>query len=127
MMFHQRSTAFDPRISAIAGHLRAIENELGSLGKSAGRRASVSASAAGDQIADVIGPILSDFVDRFRRGQRTAVDEAASFSNEAVRIGAKVGSDALGRIASQTKQHPLLTLGVAIGVGILIGAAARRN
>ena len=32
-MFHRRSTEFDPRISAIAGHLRAIEKELGALEK----------------------------------------------------------------------------------------------
>jgi hypothetical protein len=39
-MFHHRSSKFDPRISAIAGHLRAIEKELGGIGQSAGRRAS---------------------------------------------------------------------------------------
>jgi len=35
--------------------------------------------------------------------------------------------DALDRIAGQAKQRPLLTLAVAIGVGILIGAAGRRR
>jgi hypothetical protein len=34
-MFHRRSREFDPRISAIAGHLRAIEKELGGIGNSA--------------------------------------------------------------------------------------------
>ena len=32
-MFHHRSTEFDPRVSAIASHLRAIEKELGGIGK----------------------------------------------------------------------------------------------
>ena len=32
-MFHHRSTEFDPRVSTIAGHLRAIEKELGGLEK----------------------------------------------------------------------------------------------
>jgi hypothetical protein len=131
MMFQHRATEFDPRfdprIAAIADHLRAIEGELGRMGKSAGRRASAGAAAAGDQIADAIGPILNDIGHRFRRGQRLAVDEAASLGNEAVRIGARVGSDALERIAGQARQRPLLTLAVAIGVGILIGAAGRRN
>jgi hypothetical protein len=126
-MFQPRQTEFDPRVTAIVKHLRAIEGELGSLGKSAGRRASASASTAGNQIADVIGPILSEITDRFRRGQRIAVDEAASFGSEAVKIGARAGSDALGRIANQAKQRPLLTLAVAIGVGILIGTAGRRH
>ena len=45
-MFHRRSTEFTPRTSAIVGHLRAIEKELGGIGNSAGRRASASATAA---------------------------------------------------------------------------------
>jgi hypothetical protein len=126
-MFHRRSTEFDPRLSDIVGHLRAIEEDLGILGRKAGRGAAVKASAAGDQIADVLGPILSDIANRFRRGQRVAVDEAASFGNEAVKLGAKVGNDTLERIADQAKQRPLFTLAVAIGIGVLIGFAGRRN
>jgi hypothetical protein len=126
-MFHHRSKDFDPRIVAIAGHLRAIEGELARIGKSAGRTASAGARSAGDQIAEMIGPILSEIGDRFRRGQRTAIDEAANFGNEAFKVGAKVGNDALERIANQAKQRPLVTLAVAIGVGILIGMAGRRN
>jgi hypothetical protein len=126
-MFHHRPSEFDPRISAIAVHLRAIEKELGGIGRSAGRRASTGASAAGNQIADALGPILNDIVDRFRRGQRVAVDEAASFGNEAAKIGVAVGNDALERIAAQAKYRPLATLTIAIGVGILIGMASRRS
>jgi len=126
-MFQPRSTEFDPRVTAIVDHLRAIERELGEIGRKAGRRASANASAAGDQIADAIGPILGDVVDRFRRGQRAAVDGAASLGDEAMKFGTRVGSDALGRIAGQARQRPLLTLAVAIGVGILIGAASRRT
>ena len=126
-MFHHRSTEFDPRISAIAGHLRAIEKELGGMGKSAGRRASASASVAGNQIADAIGPILSEIADRFRRGQSLALEEAASFSNQAIKSGARVGKDALQRIATETKHRPLVILAVAIGVGVLIGIAGRRK
>jgi len=126
-MFHHRSTEFDPRISAIAGHLRAIEKELGRMGKSAGRRASASASVAGNQIADAIGPILSEIADSFRGGQSLALEEAASFSNQAVKSGARVGKDALQRIATETKHRPLVILAVAIGVGVLIGIAGRRK
>jgi hypothetical protein len=70
-MFHHRSSEFDPRLSAIAGHLRAIEKELAGIGSSAGRRAAVTASAAGNQIADAIGPVLNEIVDRFGRGNKT--------------------------------------------------------
>jgi ElaB/YqjD/DUF883 family membrane-anchored ribosome-binding protein len=119
-MFHHRSTEFDPRISAIAGHLRAIEKELGGIGRSA-------ASNAGNQIAEAIWPILNEIADRFGRGQRAAVDEAASLGNEAVKISARAGNEALGRIATQAKTRPFAAFAVAIGVGILIGVAVRRS
>jgi ElaB/YqjD/DUF883 family membrane-anchored ribosome-binding protein len=126
-MFHRRSREFDPRISAIAGHLRAIEKELGGIGNSAGRRASASATAAVIQVADAIGPVLKEIEDRFRTGQRLAVDEAASLGNEAVKTGVRIGNDALERIATQARHRPLVTLAVAVGVGILIGIAGRRS
>jgi hypothetical protein len=126
-MFHYRSNQLDPRLAAIAGHLRAIEKDLGILGRRAGQGAADRASAAGDQLADALGPILTDIADRFRRGQRVAVDEAANIGNEAVRFGARVGNDAIERIAHQAKQRPLFTLAVAIGIGVLIGFSGRRN
>jgi len=126
-MFHHRSAEFDPRVSAIAGHLRAIEKELGGIGRSAGRNASASAAAAGNQVAEAIWPILNDIIDRFGRGQRAAVEDAASFGNEAVKISARIGGAALGRIATQAKTRPLAAFAVAIGVGILIGVAVRRS
>jgi ElaB/YqjD/DUF883 family membrane-anchored ribosome-binding protein len=112
-MFHHRSKEFDPRVSAIAGHLRAIEKELVGIGRSASRNASASASNAGNQIAEAIWPILNEIVDRFGRGQRAAVDEA--------------GNQALGRIVTQAKTRPFAAFAVAIGVGILIGVAVRRT
>ena len=126
-MFQSRPRDFDPRVSAIAGHLRAIEKELGAISDGAGRRAAASASATGNQIAEAIVPIFNEIIGRLGRGQRLAVDEAANFGNEAVKTGARVGSDALDRIATQAKNRPLVTLAVAIGVGILIGIAGRRN
>lgn len=124
-MFQPRLREFDPRISAIAGHLRAIEKELGGIAQSAGRRASAKAAAAGN-LADAIRPILNEIVSRFGRAQCLA-DEAATFGSEAVKTGSSVGSDALERIARQAKNCPLVTLAVAIGVGILLGMAGRRS
>jgi hypothetical protein len=126
-MFQHRSSEFDPRFAAIVGHLRAIEKELGGVGRVAGRRAAAGASAAGTQISDAIGPLLSEIVERFRGGQRIALDEAASFGNEALKTGARLGNDALQRISTEARHRPLLTLAVAIGVGLLIGMAGRRS
>ena len=126
-MFQPRSRDFsDPRVTAIVDHLQAIQRELAGMGREAGRQASANASAASDLISDTIAPILSDITDRFWRGQRTAAAGAADLGNQAVKAGSKAGSVALDRIAGQAKERPLLTLAVAIGIGILIGAAGRR-
>jgi ElaB/YqjD/DUF883 family membrane-anchored ribosome-binding protein len=126
-MFRHRSTDFDTRVGSIASHLRAIEKELEGIGRSAGRRASARAFSAGDQITDVVGPILNELLQRFGRGQRVAVDQAASFGNDAINVGARLGNGAIGRVAIQAKHRPMATLAVAIGVGLLIGFAARRK
>ncbi len=126
-MFQPRSSEFDPRVSAIVDHLRAIDKELGAIGKIAGRHASSGASTAASQIVDAIGPILNDLTDRLRRGQRVALDEATSFGIEAVQAGARAGKDALDRVGDRAKQRPISTMGVAIGIGILIGFAAWRG
>jgi len=129
-MFHHRSSAFAPSISAIEGRLRALENELERVGRKAGRHASANASAAGDHIGDAIASAVTEIVDRFRSGRRLARDEAVRFGNEAAKFGAKVGNDALERVASEVEHRPLVTLAVAIGVGILIGMVggiARRH
>jgi ElaB/YqjD/DUF883 family membrane-anchored ribosome-binding protein len=127
MVFQPLASKFDPRISAIAGHLRAIEKELGGVGKSTGRRAVASASSAGGQIAGALGPILNEVLERISRGQRVVVDHAAGFSDEAANVGARFGNDALKQFATQAKQRPMATLAVAIGVGLLIGFAVRRS
>jgi len=129
-MFHQRSSAFDRNISALEGRLHALENEIEKLGRKAGRRASAGISAAGDQIGDAVAAAVNEIVDRFRSGRRVAGDEAVRLGNEAAKFGAKVGNDALERVASEVEHRPLITLAVAIGIGILIGmvgAAKRRN
>ncbi len=129
-MFHQRKSAFDRNISALEGRLHALEDQIDQLGRSAGRRASANVSAAGDHIGDAIAAAVTEIVDRFRSGRRLAGDEAMRFGNEAAKLGAKVGNDALERVASEVEHRPLVTLGVAIGIGVLIGmagGAARRH
>ena len=102
LMFHHRSTEFDPRVSAIAGHLRAIEKELGGIGRSASRNASERVCREqSDRRGYLAYP--ERVVDRFGRGQRAAVDEAASSGKEAVKISARAGNDALGRIELRPK------------------------
>jgi hypothetical protein len=122
-MFHYRN----PELSVIEGRLRAIESDLARYGRKAGRRASSGMAAAGEQIGDALSPILSEIADRLRDGGRYAGDEAARFGNEAVKLGARMGDQALTRVSQEVERRPLITLAVAIGIGVLIGMAGRRS
>jgi ElaB/YqjD/DUF883 family membrane-anchored ribosome-binding protein len=122
-MFQYRKSNFAPSVAAIQKHLGAVETELEKIGRTAGRQTSAAAAAASDQIGDAISTIMSEMVDRFRKGGQAAGDQAGRLSNQALDLGAKYGSGALARVASQAEERPLLTVGVALGIGILIGAA----
>jgi ElaB/YqjD/DUF883 family membrane-anchored ribosome-binding protein len=126
-MFHQRSSAFAPNIVAIEGRLRALEDELERFGRKAGRRASAGMSTAADRVGDAVASAVSEIVDRLRSGGRTASDEALRFGNDAAKFGARVGNDALQRVAEEVEHRPLLTVAVAIGIGILIGMAGTKG
>jgi ElaB/YqjD/DUF883 family membrane-anchored ribosome-binding protein len=122
-MFHRRTSEFDPRVSSIVGHLRGIEQELVSLGNSAGKNASSAAASALDQAIDAIRPTLSELADRFRAGQRVAADNAISFGNRALDLGSQAGSEAI----DQARERVVVTVAVALAVGALIGFVARRR
>jgi len=120
-MFQHRASDFSPSVAVIQKHLGVVEKELEKIGRIAGRR--TSDAAASDQIGDAISTILSEMVDRFRKGGQAAGDQAGRLGNQALDLGAKYGSDALQRVASEAENRPLVTIGVALGIGILIGAA----
>jgi ElaB/YqjD/DUF883 family membrane-anchored ribosome-binding protein len=122
-MFHHRSSAFDSGVTAIQRHLGAVEQELEKIGRIAGRRGFVAASAASEQIGDTISSIFGDMLERFRWGGRAARDKAAHLGNSANDLGRSYGNRALARVSAQVEETPLLTLGVALGIGVLIGAA----
>ena len=103
-MLPDRSPAFATHISAIEGHLRAIEKELERFGRKAGRQAHVP--AAGDRISDAITPILSEIIERYRSGRRLAGEETARFGNEAVKISGGISTNALHRIATESNTAP---------------------
>jgi ElaB/YqjD/DUF883 family membrane-anchored ribosome-binding protein len=122
-MFEYRSTAFGPSVAAIQKHLGAVEKELEKIGRIAGDRTSAAAATASDQVGDAISTILNEMMERFRQGRQAAGDQAGRLSNQALNLGAKYGSDALQRAASEVEERPLVTVAIALGIGILIGAA----
>ena len=121
-MFRQSST-FDPSVTAIQQHLGAVEQELKKIGRIAGRRGSRAASAATEQVGDTISSVLGDILERFRWGKRAAINHAAHLGNGAADLGLRYSNTALARISAQVENTPLITLGVALGIGALIGAA----
>jgi ElaB/YqjD/DUF883 family membrane-anchored ribosome-binding protein len=122
-MFQYRSNSFGPSVNAIQNHLGAVEKELEKIGRIAGRRGSAAASVAGAQLGETISAILSDMLDRLRDRGEAASDGAARLGNRALKLGAGYGSDALSRVSAEVEDRPLITLGVALGIGVLIGAA----
>jgi hypothetical protein len=106
-MFQYRTSNFATSVAAIQKHLGAVETELEKIGRIAGRQTSDAAAAASDRIGDAISTILSEMVDRFRKGGQAAGDQAGRLSNQALDLGAKYGSDALARVASQAEQRPV--------------------
>ncbi len=111
-MFQYRRSEFEPSVTAIQKHLMAVEKELVNLGRIAGGRGTAAASAASEQISEALTSVLGDLVDRFRDGGRRAVQLGSSYGNSAVR-----------RVSDEVEERPLITVGVALGIGVLIAAA----
>jgi ElaB/YqjD/DUF883 family membrane-anchored ribosome-binding protein len=104
------SRAMLPNVREIERRLRSLEQQLERVGGSTSASKAELAERAGGAIA----PVLSSIADRFRGGAHSMSDEAA-----------KLGNDALRRLSKEVEHRPLLTLAVAVGVGILVGLASR--
>jgi thiamine monophosphate kinase len=125
-MFDQArySRAMSANMDEIERRLRSIEQRLE---RSADNVLSKPAQAAND-VADVLASALTAVAERFRGG--AASIDAAKIGNEAARLGneaARLGSDAVRRLSKEAEKRPLVLLGVAVGVGILVGLAGRRR
>ena len=100
----------------IERRLQALEKRL----NIAGARASASARDTAENLGDAIA---SGWADRFRQGASTVGDQSSALGRDA----ATLGTVAINRIADETGRRPLFALAVAVGVGILIGMAARNS
>lgn len=103
----------------IEQRIRLLEQRL----ERAGSRAAAGASNVAGGLGDTVALVLSNMAERFRGGTGSVSDEAVKFGNDAT----KLGNDALRRIAHEVEHRPLVTLAVAIGVGILVGAISHRR
>jgi ElaB/YqjD/DUF883 family membrane-anchored ribosome-binding protein len=104
------SRAMLPNVREIERRLRSLEQQL----ERVGGRTSASTAEVAERAGAAIGPVLSSIADRFRGGTHSMSDEAA-----------KLGNDALRRLSNEVEHRPLVTLAVAVGMGILVGLASR--
>ena len=103
-------SAMPPNVREIERRLRSLEQQL----EHVGGRTSASTAEVAERAGAAIAPVLSSIADRFRGGTHSMSDEAA-----------KLGNDALRRLSNEVEHRPLVTLAVAVGVGILVGLASR--
>jgi uncharacterized protein YukE len=113
------SRAMSANVGEIERRLRSVEQRL----ERGGGRASASTMQTADHVGETIASALSGIADRFRGGANSMSDEAAKFGSEA----AKLGNHVLHRLSKEVEHRPIVTLAVAVGVGILVGLARRRH
>jgi ElaB/YqjD/DUF883 family membrane-anchored ribosome-binding protein len=109
--------AISSEVGEIERRLRVLEKSLEKIGA----RTSSNARETADGLTEAIASALFGWADRFRQGASSFGDQSTAFGKDAARYG----SAALTRVTEETEQRPLLAIAVALGVGILIGMAAR--
>jgi len=115
----QHSRAISTDLGDIEQRLRALERRL----QAAGGRSAAGAAQAVDQVGDVIASTLSSVAEVLRGRANSMGHDVAKIGGEA----AKLGDRALRRVADEVEHRPLITLAVAVGVGILVGLASYQS
>ena len=118
-MFHRSgyARALSTEIGDIDQRLRALERRLEAIGG----HSAVNAVQAVDQVGETIASALGSVAERLRGRADAVRDEVAKIGGGA----AKLGNQALRRIV-EVEHRPLITLAVAVGVGILVGLASHQ-
>jgi hypothetical protein len=114
---HSRAAFAD--IGDIEQRLLALERRL----EAVGGRSAAGAAQAVDHVGEVIASTLSSVADVLRGRANTMGRDVAKMGGEA----AKLGDRALRRLADEVEHRPLITLAVAVGVGILVGLASYQS
>jgi ElaB/YqjD/DUF883 family membrane-anchored ribosome-binding protein len=109
--------AISSEVGEIERRLRVLEKSLETIGT----QASSNARETADGLTEAIASALFGWADRFRHGASSFGDRSTALGKDAARYG----SAALTRISEESERRPLLAIAVALGVGILIGMAAR--
>jgi ElaB/YqjD/DUF883 family membrane-anchored ribosome-binding protein len=113
------SRAVTANVGEIERRVRSLEQRV----QRVGGRASAGAAQTADHVGESIASALSSMADRFSSGANSMGIDTAKLGGEA----AKLGNDALRRLSKEVEQRPLVTLAVAVGVGILVGLVSHRR
>jgi ElaB/YqjD/DUF883 family membrane-anchored ribosome-binding protein len=109
--------AISAEVGEIERRLRSLEKNLQSIGA----RTSIDAKDTAESLGDAIASALGRWADRLRQGASVLGGQSAVISKDA----AKFGGVTLRRVSDEVEERPLLTVAVALGVGILIGMVCR--
>jgi ElaB/YqjD/DUF883 family membrane-anchored ribosome-binding protein len=108
--------------SVAADEIAAIEDLMNDLEKRLRRLSGAAKGEAAGASADVsafVSESLSNIMDRVR-------DSAANMGKSVADETSRVGSDAVKRLVDEVEHRPLVMLGIAAGIGFLVGLANRR-
>jgi hypothetical protein len=121
---------FSSYSSAKSAKADEIEQRLRSIEKRLGAGISARTTVVSDHVGEAIASALSAVASRLLGGDNSANIGDASSIKEARKIAgeaAQLGNDAMRRVAREIKHRPLVTLAIAIGVGVLMGLVGRRR
>jgi ElaB/YqjD/DUF883 family membrane-anchored ribosome-binding protein len=104
--------ALSSNLRELERRLLVLEGQLQRIGSRTSGRAALAAEGVGDAIAST----LSSIADRFRGAATSAGSETARMGDQVVR-----------RLSVEVENRPLITIAVAVGVGILVGLALQRR
>lgn len=108
--------------SATAEEIAAIEDLMTDLEKRLRRLSGTARDEAAGASADVSGFVSEALDNIMSRVRERASTMGQSVADETSRVGA----DAVKRLVDEVEHRPLLMLGIAAGVGFLVGLANRR-
>jgi ElaB/YqjD/DUF883 family membrane-anchored ribosome-binding protein len=117
---------------ARSAQFREIDRRLQSLERNlehTGTRAASRASGTADQLTEIVSAVLAGLTERFRG--LPSGDDALKFGGDAAKLGTdalrRVSKEVEHRLSKEVEQRPLVTLAVAVGIGILAGMVILRR
>jgi ElaB/YqjD/DUF883 family membrane-anchored ribosome-binding protein len=108
--------------SAAAEEIAAIEDLMGDLEKRLRRLSGTArreASGATGEVGDFVSEALERIMSRVR-------DSASGVTHTVAEEATRFGTDAFKKLTDEVENRPLVMLGIAAGLGFLIGLSNRR-